>query len=179
MLAMRLVRLIEAHSETLSRGLTELIQKSERTSDFRRIPPEDLRLAGSEVYRNLEEWLLQKTERDIADRFQTVAKRRAAEGIRLHQFVWALMVSRDHLWHFLRVESFADNIVAQHGEMELQLLLNQFFDRAIYHAILGYADAAETAVKDELQRARDLAVSIGLMTAREKDRERLDPSRIE
>lgn len=179
MLAMRLVRLIEAHSDTLSRGLTELIRKSERTSDFRRIPSEDLRLAGSEVYRNLGEWLLQKTERDIAQRFQTVAQRRASEGIRLHQFVWALMLSRDHLWHFLRVESFADNIVALHGEMELQLLLNQFFDRAIYHAILGYAETAESVVKDELQRARDLAVSIGLMTARDKDRERLGTGTVE
>lgn len=172
---MRLVRLIEAHSETLSKGLTELIHKSERTSEFRRIPAADLRLAGSEVYRNLGEWLLQKTERDIAERFQTVAKRRAADGIPLHQFVWALMLSRDHLWHFLRVESFADNIVALHGEMELQLLLNQFFDRAIYHAILGYAEAAESTAKDELKRARDLAVSIGLMSARGKDEERLDP----
>jgi hypothetical protein len=79
------------------------------------------------------------------------------------------MLSRDHLWHFLRRESFADNVVAMHGEMELLTLLNQFFDRAIYHAIVGYAEAAEAEVKEaksELQRARDLAISIGLMTAK-------------
>jgi hypothetical protein len=169
MLAMRLVRLIEAHSDNLSRGLAEQIRKSERASDFRKIPTEDLRLAATEVYRNLGEWLLQKTERDIAERFRAVATRRAAEGIGLHQFVWALMLSRDHLWHFLRRESFADNVVAMHGEMELLTLLNQFFDRAIYHAIVGYAEAAEAEVKEaksELQRARDLAISIGLMTAK-------------
>ena len=174
MLAMRLVRLIEAHSETLSKGLTDLIRKSDRTSDFRRIPSEDLRLAATEVYRNLGEWLLQKTEHDISERFRTVAQRRASEGIRLHQFVWALMLSRDHLWRFLRHESFADNVVALYGEMELQVLLNQFFDRAIYHAITGYAEAAEAVAKDELKRARDLAISIGLMSAREKDPARID-----
>ena len=174
MLAMRLVRLIEAHSETLSKGLTDLIRKSDRTSDFRGIPSEDLRLAATEVYRNLGEWLLQKTERDISERFSTVAKRRAGEGIRLHQFVWALMLSRDHLWQFLRHESFADNVVALYSEMELQVLLNQFFDRAIYHAIIGYADAADSVVNGELQKARDLAISIGLMTAPEKGRERVD-----
>lgn len=170
MLAMRLVRLIEAHSDELSRGLTEQIRKSERTSDFRNIRAEDLRLAGTEVYRNLGEWLLQKTERDIAQRFRTVAARRAAEGIGLQQFVWALMLSRDHLWHFLRHESFADNVVALYGEMELLGLLNQFFDRAIYHAILGYTEAAESEVKSELQRARDLAISIGLMSTKSDDR---------
>jgi hypothetical protein len=112
MLAMRLVKLIEAHSGELCRDLTEQIAESERTSDFRRIPPEELRLAASEVYRNLGEWLLQKTESDIEARFRSVAARREAEGIRLPQFVWALLLSRDRLWHFLRRESFADNVVA-------------------------------------------------------------------
>jgi hypothetical protein len=41
MLAMRLVKLIEAHSGELCRDLTEQIVKSERTSDFRRIPAKD------------------------------------------------------------------------------------------------------------------------------------------
>src|SRR5215471_4838698 len=72
MLAMRLVRLIEAHSEALSQGLAKEIRKSDRTTDFRKIPPEELRLAAIEVYRNLEEWLLQKTEADIAERFRAI-----------------------------------------------------------------------------------------------------------
>lgn len=163
MLAMRLVRLIEAHSDTLSRGLTAQIRKSERTSDFRKIPAEELRLAATEVYRHLGEWLLQKTEQDIAERFRAVAVTRASEGVRLHQFVWALTLSRDHLWHFLRHESYADNVVALYGEMELQRLLNQFFDRALYYAILGYEEAGHCSPKSELQRARDLAISIGLL----------------
>jgi hypothetical protein len=163
MLAMKLVRLIEAHSEALSRALTQQIRKSERTSDFRNIPAEDLRLAATEVYRNLGEWLLQKTEKDIAHRFQAIAARRAAEGIGLHQFVWALTLTRDHLWRFLRREAFADSIVELHAELEMQSLLNQFFDRALYYAVLGYEKAGRAAQKSDLDRARDLALSIGLM----------------
>jgi hypothetical protein len=41
MLALRLVRLIERHSEELARGLTQKIWESERTCDFRKIPPEN------------------------------------------------------------------------------------------------------------------------------------------
>src|SRR6476659_5387791 len=164
MLAMRLVRLIEAHSDNLSRGVAEQIRKSERASDFRKIPTEDLRLAATEVYRNLGEWLLQKTERDIAERFRAVAARRSAEGIGLDQFVWALMLSRDHLWHFLRHESFADNIVALHGEMELNRLLNQSFDHALYYAVLGYEQAGQCSPKGQLDRMKELAVSIGLIS---------------
>ena len=170
MVGLRLVRLIERHSERLSRALTEQIRKSERTSDFRKIQEKDLQLAAAEVYRNLGEWLLQKTERDIEDRFRTIGSRRAADGVGLHQFVWALMLTRDHLWHFLDQEGFADNIVKLHGEQELRQMLNQFFDRAIYHAILGYTEAAESSVKSELQKARDLAISIGLMSTKGDDR---------
>jgi hypothetical protein len=76
------------------------------------------------------------------------------------------MLTRDHLWRFLRQQALSDNIVALHGELELQLQLNQFFDRAIFYAILGYNEAArENASKGELERARDLAISIGLMAA--------------
>lgn len=166
MLGMKLVRLIEAHSEALSRGLTEQIRSSDRTSDFNKISAEELSLAAADLYRHLGEWLLQKTERDIAGRFHTIALRRASEGIRVHQFIWALMLSRDHLWRFLQYESFADNIVALHGEMELQHMLNQFFDRAVYYSVLGYEEAARTLPKSELERARELGVSIGLLSER-------------
>lgn len=168
MLGIKLVRLIEKHSEVLSRGLAQEIRKSDRTSDFRKIPPEDLKLAATEIYRRLGEWLLQKTESDIASRFRAIAAQRAEEGISLHQFVWALILTRDHLWHFLRREAFADNIIELHGELELHQLLNQFFDRAVYHAIVGYEQAGQPGTpKGELARARDLAVSIGLMEERD------------
>jgi hypothetical protein len=167
MVGMKLVRLIERHSERLALGLAEKIGRSERTSDFRKIPAKDLQLAAAEVYRNLGEWLLQKTEDDIENRFRTIGSRRAAEGVGLHQFVWALMLTRDHLWHFLEQEGFADNIVELHGERELRQMLNQFFDRAVYYGILGYDEAGRKAgPKGNLARVEDLAISIGLMSER-------------
>lgn len=166
MVGLRLVRLIEKHSENLALGLTEQIRKSERTSDFRKIPDKNLRLAAAEVYRDLGEWLLQKTESDIEDRFRTIGSRRAKEGVRLHQFVWALMLTRDHLWHFLEREGFADNVVELHGEQELRRMLNQFFDRAVYYGILGYGEAEDAPPKGDLAKVEELARSIGLMSER-------------
>lgn len=151
MLGIRLVRLIEKHSEKLSQGLAQRIRSSERTSDFSKIAPKDLRLAATEVYRNLGEWLLQKTESDIASRFKAVGSRRAAEGIRLHQLVWALMLTRDHLWHFLQREAFADNIVELHGELEFHRQLNQFFDYAVYYAVLGYQEAVQSGLPKRVE----------------------------
>ena len=59
MVGLNLARLIERHAERLARGVTEQIRMSERTSDFRKIPAQDLQLAAVDVYRNLGEWLLQ------------------------------------------------------------------------------------------------------------------------
>src|SRR6185369_7655164 len=97
MMVSNLVRLIERHSEQLGQELTKRIRESERTFDFRNIPPERLQLAAVEVYRNLGLWLLQKTESDIEKQFGAIAARGVGEGIGLLHFFGALMVSRNHL----------------------------------------------------------------------------------
>ena len=141
MLGLRLTRLIEKHSEELALGLANKLRQGERTTDFRRIESEELQGAAAEIYRNVGEWLLQKTEDDIQERFREIGARRAAEGIGLHQFVWALVTSRNHLWEFLQRESCVDNVVELFGELELHQMLNQFYDRAIYYGIMGYGEA--------------------------------------
>lgn len=166
MLGTRLVRLIEKHSDTLSGELMEKVLQSEHTADFRKIPRENLQLAATDVYRNLGEWLLQKRESDIASHFRAIAKQRVREGVQPQQMVWALVLTRDYLWRFLRKEAFCDSIVELHAELELQQLLNQFFDRAIYYAIQGYRQAmVQAPQKSEWNKAKELAVSIGLMSA--------------
>ncbi len=166
MLGMKLVRLIEKHSDALSRELMERVLNSEHASDFQKIPPEELRLAATDLYRNLGEWLLQKKESDIAVRFKAVAARRVEEGIRPHHMVWALMLTRDYLWRFLRKEAFFDSIVELHAELELHQLLSQFFDRAIYYAIQGYEETEQQRRRrSDWTKAQELAVSIGLMSA--------------
>jgi hypothetical protein len=143
MLGLKLMRLIERHSKELALGLAEKLQAAERTSDFRKIPTDELEVAASEIYSHLGEWLMQKTEDDIEGRFRAIAARRAAEGVGLHQFVWAVVISRNHLCHFLQAQACADNIVTLYGELELQQMLNQFFDRAVYYAVLEYVEGEQ------------------------------------
>jgi hypothetical protein len=142
MVGLRLMRLIERHSEELAGRLTEKLRVSERTPDFRRIPREELQRAAVGVYRNLGDWLLKKTEGDIREYFSAIAVRRGAEGVGLHQFVWALIISRNHLCQFLRAQAFADNVVGLYSELELRQAISQFFDRAIYYGVLGYEEAS-------------------------------------
>ena len=81
MLALRLVRLIEAHSDQLAQGLLDKILSSERTSDYRRVDRAEMQQAVRDIYQHLSEWLLTKTESDIELRYTRLGSRRAEEGI--------------------------------------------------------------------------------------------------
>jgi hypothetical protein len=93
-----------------------------------------------------------KKEDDTGKRFRTIAARRAAQEVRLCQLVWVLIVSRNHLWHLLQQESFVDNIFELFGELEVQQMLNQFFDRSIYYSILGYDEEVRQGDADRTER---------------------------
>ena len=142
MLGSRLVGLIERHSDELADGLVTKLCNSTRTVDFRKIPPEELATGAREIYSNLSDWLLTKTESDIELRYNQIASRRASQGVSLQQLVLALIMSKEHLWAFLQHEGFVTGPVEVFGELELLQLLDQFFDRAVYYAVVGYTERA-------------------------------------
>jgi hypothetical protein len=55
--------------------------------------------------------------------------------------LWALVIGKEHLLAFLHREGFADGAVELYGELQLLQLLDQFFDRAVYYAAVGYEQA--------------------------------------
>jgi hypothetical protein len=147
LLAYRLVRLIEAHSDQLARNLLENVKDSDKTSAYlTHVPQEELRSRVSEVYKNLGEWLLGKTEADVQHRYQEIGARRAAQQVPLTQLISALVLTKDTLWEFLLREAVVERPVEVFGELELLQLLDQFFDRAIYYAAVGYEQATASNV---------------------------------
>jgi hypothetical protein len=138
MLAMRLVRLIESHSEQLSRDLSEKVWNSPRCSDLRKVPANELEARTREIYRNLSDWLMGKTEADVEHRYIELGATRAQQGVAYSHFVWAITATREHMRDFVQREGLSDSAMELHGELELMHLLGQFFDRALYYAAVGY-----------------------------------------
>lgn len=143
MLGSRLVALIESHSDELAKGVVEKLCNSTRTASFRGVAKEELGRAAHEIYSNLSDWLLTKTESDIELRYTTIGARRAEQDIPLQELVWAIIMSKEHLWAYLQREAVIEGPVAIFGELELLRLLDQFFDRAVYYAAVGYSEARE------------------------------------
>jgi hypothetical protein len=145
MFHLRLVQLIEDHSVELANGLIDRLHHSSRTVDYFKVPEDELRQDAIGVYRRLGDWLLNKTETDIEYRYAQVGAKRAEQGVAMSDFIWALVISKENLWRFLQGYTMADGMVELYGELELLQLIDQFFDRAIYYAVLGYEGAAGKA----------------------------------
>lgn len=138
MIALRLVRLIEDHSEELSNGLLAKFENSPRTADLRKVPREELRNRTYEIFEHLSEWLLTKTGSDIEQRYFEVGQRRAEQGVSISDYCWAITMTKEHVWEFLQRQGFLRGPVEIYGELELLRLLDQFFDRALCFATEGY-----------------------------------------
>jgi len=150
MLLYRLVRLIESHSEALASSLLVKVQESEHTPELRKVAREEVRERAYEIYRHLGDWLLGKSEFDIEKLYLEIGTRRARQGVPLSQVVMAIILTKENLWEFLRKESPLDRPVEVFGELEMLQLLEQFFDRAIFYAALGYEQAVVSAPAGKL-----------------------------
>ncbi|OAI46533.1 hypothetical protein AYO43_06175 [Nitrospira sp. SCGC AG-212-E16] len=138
MLAVRLVRLIESHIEELSRDLSEKVWNSPRCSDLNKVPATQLEARTREIYRNLSDWLLDKTEAQVERRYTELGAMRAQQGVAYSHFVWAIISTKEHVRAFVQREGLSESAMELHGELELLHLLSQFFDLVLYYAAVGY-----------------------------------------
>lgn len=141
MFAYRLVRLIETHSDRLAVSLRKKVQESPCTRDYCNVPAEDLQQRVYEIYRHLGDWLLSKSESDIKDRYLEIGALRAAQHVSLSQLVWVIVLTKENLWEYLKLEAEMVRPAEVYGELEMLQLLDQFFDRAIFYASIGYENA--------------------------------------
>jgi len=142
MLSQRLVRLIEAHAEEMARQVVSEALTNPRTPHVSRFPSEEMRRRAYEVYHNLGRWLDTKAEVAIDETYSKLGRRRADEGIPLEEVVYAQLLIKHHLRRFVRGSGLVDTALDLYQEEELHLLVEQFFDRALYYTVKGYGQAA-------------------------------------
>jgi len=145
MLALRLVRMIEAHSEELSKRLVQRIRESHYITAYNKLDDDELREVAAEVYTHLGAWLMERTEKDIEGFFSRRAAKRARQGIPLSDFVWALMITKETLWRYVQLNAPMEHAFEVFGELELVQAIDQFFDRAIYYATRAYQENVAAA----------------------------------
>jgi len=153
MLANRLVQLIENHSEALTQTVLHDVLTNENTISFRKVPRSELKPRIAAMYEKLGKWIGNPDEDDIRQEYEDWGRTRFRQGIPFSEIVYVLMLTKKHLRKFIRehglVDFSGDRVtpgelvpVELYAIQELNYLVGDFFDRALYHLVRGYEMAA-------------------------------------
>jgi len=147
-LAHRLMRLIETHAEALAEALETKISTSERCTNYSRVSSDELKTLVAGIYGQLGQWLVTKTEEDIERRYTMVGTRRAEQCVPVSQLLWCIVLVKENLWEYLKNHESMENTAQIFGELELMQMVDQFFDRAMYHAVRGHEKVREARLAE-------------------------------
>ena len=140
----RLVALIEANADDLASLVQRRLFEEGRTAAYHRLPPAEVCLRARRVFARLGSWLERASDQALEEEYEELGRIRRLEGIPLSEVVLALLVTRRALWEFVDSQP-ADTVLEVRQQLDLELLVVPFFDRAIYYTVRGYESAAVPA----------------------------------
>jgi hypothetical protein len=153
MLASRLIQLIETHADSLTREAVVDILTNERTRSFRQLPKEELEPRVAALYQNVAKWIGGPNEEAVRQEYENWGRMRFHQGIPLCEVLYSVILTKKHLRRFIREHALigfpGDHVT--HGErlpvelyaiQELNYLVGDFFDQALYCLAQGYEAAA-------------------------------------
>jgi hypothetical protein len=91
-----------------------------------------------------------KDELYLEQRYLQIGARRARQRVPLSEVIWVIVLTKENLWDFIKKEAVLERPVEVFGELEMMQLLEQFFDRAIYYASVGYEQAVTDPALGEI-----------------------------
>lgn len=153
MLTSRLVQLVETHAGSLAQEAVQDMLSNERTSSFWKVPRAELEPRLAALYQNLGKWLAAPEEDGIREEYEHWGRTRFRQGIPLCEIIYSVILSKKHLRRFIRehgLVAFSGDRVAPgelvpvelYGIQELNYLVGDFFDQALYYLASGYEAAA-------------------------------------
>jgi len=156
MFSARLIQLIETHAASLTRGAMQDVLTNERTASFRKVPKGELEPRIHAMYQNLSKWIGSPDQDAIRREYEDWGRTRFHQGIPLSEIVYCVVLTKHHLRQFIhehgliavagdRVKADEPVAVELYGIQELNALVGEFFDRALYHLVRGYEIAGKTA----------------------------------
>jgi hypothetical protein len=150
---MRLMQLIETHTGPLTHETVQDLLTNERTRAFRKVPGPELEARVAALYGNLGKWIGSPKDDSVRAEYEEWGKARFRQGIPLSEIVYALILAKSRLRRYVRehglVDFSGDRVipgellpVQLHSIQELNYMIGEFFDVALYHLARGYESVA-------------------------------------
>ena len=156
MLSVRLIELIQSHAEQLTRDVLKDYATNPRTRHWNVVPGAELEQRVISTYRNLGNWIGDRKESEVQAEYEEWGRKRYRNGIPLSEVVFAVILLKHHLQKYIREHGLVEHSRDRHspleilpvhlyGIQELNYLVGDFFDKALYHLARGYEMEAQAA----------------------------------
>jgi hypothetical protein len=147
MRALKLVQHMKANAGRMSEALIQKIRASDRCRNLLvKMPVEEHKQYALDIYSDLTAWLATETESSIEKRYVALGMRRAEQSVPFSELFWAVCIANEYLWEYMQQECLLEEPVEFWGGVQLLRSLNQFFDRALYFASIGYQEASKKLI---------------------------------
>ena len=141
MLSAYLVRMIENHAEDLTRELLDDLTQNPNTPAWHTLSRDEMHRRVYDLYHNLGHWLADKSEASVERTYSQLGRERFGEHVPLPEVVFATGLIKDHLRNFIRRAGVVYSALELHREVEFNLMIGHFFDKALYYTVKGYEEA--------------------------------------
>jgi hypothetical protein len=142
--ALKLVQHMKTNAGRMSEAVLQKIRASGRCRELLiKVPVEQHRQYALDIYADLTAWLAAETESSIEERYTALGTLRAEQGVPFSDLFWAVCIANEHLWAYMQEECLLEEPVEFWGGVQLLRSLNQFFDRALYFASIGYQEVRQ------------------------------------
>lgn len=144
MRAPKLVQHMKANSSVMTDALVGKIRASGKCTELlQKVSEGEQKEYAGQVFRDLTDSMSEEADSALEKRYVALGIRRAEQGVPRFQMFWAVCIAREYLWEYVQQECLQDEPVEFWGGVMLLRALNEFFDRILYFALLGYEKAEE------------------------------------
>ena len=136
-----LVAVIEDHAEQILRLWLEDVATNPTTPSYRNLDCYQLLAKATSQISHFGRWLrTDQADHEVRAFWTSIGRERKAQGVEAHEVLSALTLMRKHLFNFARRQGVWERPIDVYRVLELNRRIALFFDKAMYHAIKGYAE---------------------------------------
>jgi hypothetical protein len=158
MLSARLIQLIQTHAESLAQETVDDVLTNEHTRSYGQFSQAELHPRVLKLYSHLGTWIGNPNEGPVRLEYEELGRVGHRRGIPLSEIIFTQMIIKKHLRRYIRdhgLIAFSGDRIAPnemipfelYGIQELNYLVGDFFDRALYYLTRGYEAQSKSSHK--------------------------------
>lgn len=141
MLSDALVGFIRDHAKEVTRLWFADVRSNPTTASYRKIDPDLLLERGATAVSQFRRWLKgHEADHEVRTFYQTLGRDRKTQGFAIHEVLSSLTLLRKHIWTYARSHGVWKRPLDVYRVLELNRRIALFFDKAIYHTVVGFEE---------------------------------------